>query len=264
MKGYLALLTIRMKTLFQYRSAALSGICAQLFWCVVQVMIFQAFYDNSSLALEAMSLKKTITFIWLGQGLLQLLPWTIDKEIELHVKNGNVVYELVRPLHLYGLWFCRSFALRLIPALMRSPPLFIIGGLFFDLSGPASWEGGVAFSLSVVCSLFLSTAITTLMAISLFWTLSGEGIQRLLPHLAVFLSGLTIPLPLFPSWIQPFMLIQPFRGIFDIPCRLYTGIISPSETLYYLSFQITWTVILIALGQVLMSRAQLRFVIQGG
>ena len=106
--------------------------------------------------------------------------------------------------------------------------------------------------------------MTTLVSISLFWTLSGEGIQRLLPHFAVLLSGMVVPLLLFPSWMQPFLNIQPFRGIMDIPCRLYTGVIPVSETLYYLGFQLAWICILVLIGQRLIQKAIRQFVIQGG
>lgn len=263
MSGYVAILKIRMKTLFQYRAAAFAGVCTQLFWGIVQMMIFRAFYTQTSIP-EPLSLSQTITFIWLGQALLQLVPWTIDKEIETQVKNGNVAYELIRPLHLYGLWFARSMAMRLVPTFMRCLPIFVFGGWLFGLSAPISWQAGTAFCFSVLLALLLSSAITTLMIISLFWTLSGEGIQRLLPQCTVLLSGMIVPLPLFPDWMQPFLNVQPFRGVMDIPCRLYTGVIPIADALYYLGFQLSWILALILLGQWLMNKATHRFVIQGG
>ena len=263
MRGYAAIFKIRMKTLFQYRAVAFAGICTQLFWGIVNVMIFRAFYSEATLA-EPLTLSQTVTFIWVGQALLQLLPWNIDKEVGAAVRSGNIAYELVRPLHLYGLWFVRTLALRLVPTVLRCLPIFVLGGLFFGLKAPVSWEAGFAFGCSVTLAFFLSAAIGTLMIISLFWTLSGEGIQRLLPHCTVLLSGMIIPLPLFPSWMQPFLNVQPFRGIMDIPCRLYTGVIPFSEAFYYLGFQLAWILALIALGRWLMQKVMRQLVIQGG
>ncbi len=263
MNGYLAILKIRMKALFQYRAAALAAIMNQLFWGILMTMIFRAFFSSTS-ASHPISLSQSITFIWLSQALLQLLPWTIDKELESQVKNGNVVYELIRPLNLYTLWFVRSLAMRLVPTITRCLPIFLIAGWFFELQPPISWNAGVLFCLSVIFSFFLSSAITTLVIISLFWTISGEGIQRLLPHFSLLLSGMTIPLPLFPQWMQPFLNIQPFRGILDIPCRIYTGIIPEADVWIYIGFQLAWIVGLVLFGQWLMKRATRRFVIQGG
>ncbi len=263
MSGYFAILKMRVKTLLQYRAASFAAICTQLFWALLNVMILRAFYAEAAFA-GPISLKQAIVFVWLGQALLQVIPWSIDKEIEAQVKNGNIAYELIRPLHLYGLWFARSFALRSIPTLMRCLPIFLIGGLFFGLSAPISWAAGALFCLSLFLALFLSSSITTLVLISLFWTISGEGVQRLMPHFTLLFSGTLVPLPLFPSWMQPFLNLQPFRGVMDIPCRLYTGVIPVSEALYYLGFQLVWALLFILFGRWLMSRAMKNVVIQGG
>lgn len=262
MNGYLAILKIRMKTLLQYRTVAFAAICTQLFWGLITVMVYRAFYTNARN--QPISLDQAITFIWLGQALLQLIPWSIDKEIEFQVKNGNVVYELLRPIDLYKLWFVRSFALRSIPTIMRCFPIFLVGGLFFGLLPPVSYQATICFMVSLCLALLLSTAMITFVMISLFWTISGEGIQRLLPHVTVLFAGMVVPLPLFPTWMQPFLNLQPFRGIIDIPARFYTGIIPTFDALYYFGFQMGWFLFFFLLGKWLIQKAIKNFVIQGG
>lgn len=263
MKAYLAILYVRMATLFQYRGAAFAGVATQIFWAIIKTMILTAFYAQVS-AEQPISLVQAIIFIWIGQALLALLPWNIDKELEAQVKNGNVSYELVRPINLYCLWYARAFAIRTVPTIMRCIPVFIIAILFFELSAPISWAASLAFGVSLIFGAFLSAAITTLIIISLFWTISGEGIQRLMPHVALLLSGLIVPLPLFPEWLQPFLNLQPLRGVIDIPSRLYTGVIPAQEAFYYLGFQLIWILILVGIGKWLMDRALRQLVIQGG
>ncbi|MGK5594689.1 MAG: ABC transporter permease [Parachlamydiaceae bacterium] len=263
MKAFLAILYARMATLFQYRGAAFAGVATQIFFAIIKSMILTAFYVQASVS-QPISLTQAITFIWLGQALLALLPWNIDKELEAQVKNGNVAYELVRPISLYSLCYARAFAIRTVPTIMRCIPLFMIAILFFGLSAPVSWVASLTFGISLILGAFLSSAITTLIIISLFWTISGEGIQRLMPHVALLLSGFIVPLPLFPEWLQPFLNLQPLRGVIDIPSRLYTGVIPTQEAFYYLGFQLLWILILIGVGRWLMNRALKQIVIQGG
>lgn len=263
MKPYLAIFIIRIKTLFQYRAAALAGICTQAFWGIIYLMIFRAFYSEASQG-QPLTLGQAVTFMWLGQALLQLLPWNLDKEVAAQVRSGNIAYELVRPMHLYGLWWARSLALRLVPTALRALPIFLVAGLLFGLEAPVSMEALVAFLASVILAFLLSASITTLMMIALFWTISGEGLQRLLPHIVVLFSGMVVPLPLFPRWMQPFLDVQPFRAVMDIPCRLYTGLIPASEAVYYLAFQAAWTAAFVVLGWWLLQKAMRQFVIQGG
>lgn len=197
MKPYLAILQARFQILFQYRSAAIAGLGTQIFWGIIKVMILQAFFAQSTSS-QPMTIVQAVTFIWLGQGLLQLLPWNIDKEIEAQIKSGDVAYELIRPLDLYWSWFNKALAMRIVPTFLRAVPMFFLAGLIFDLSAPVSWEATLGFCSAILFSVCLSAAITALVIISLFWTISGEGIVRMMPHTVVLLSGMVVPFPYSP------------------------------------------------------------------
>lgn len=54
MISYWATLSARFRTLLQYRAAALAGMGTQLFWGLVRVMIFEAFF-RSTIAEQPMS-----------------------------------------------------------------------------------------------------------------------------------------------------------------------------------------------------------------
>lgn len=263
MRAYAAILRTRALTLFQYRAAAFAGLSTQIFWGILKVMVLTAFYTQANAA-QPLTLEQAVTYIWLGQALLQLLPWSIDRELEALVKKGNVAYELIRPVDLYGLWFARALAMRVVPTSMRCGLVFLFAGVFFGLKAPVSWSAGGLFVLSVGGAALLASAITTIIIISLFWTLSGEGTQRLWPSVIWLFSGLGVPLPLFPDWMQPFLNLQPLRGVLDIPCRIYTGVIAVPDAGYYLCFQLVWFAVFVFVGRQMMEIAMKRVVIQGG
>ncbi len=263
MRGYLKLFMIRVKALFQYRAAAFAGLMTQLFWGAIKIMILQAFIANGP-ALTPMTLEQSIAFIWIGQALIQMLPWNIDKELERQIRSGQIAYELLRPINLYGMIFCRSFALRMIPTFLRAIPLFIVAVLFLNFPAAVSTSAMISFLISLLPALLLASTMTACVHISLFWTLSSEGIQRIVPAATILLSGLVIPLPFFPNWMQPILLMQPFRGIIDIPARLYTGLLTPAELPIALTFQLFWVFVFVWLGKKMLDRAMRALVIQGG
>ena len=113
-------------------------------------------------------------------------------------------------------------------------------------------------------TVLLATAITMLMHISLVWTISGEGFNRMMPGLTAILSGMIVPLPLFPDWMQPFLNWQPFRGLCDVPYRIYTGNIGAADALPEIAQQLGWVVLIVAFGYWLLSVSTKRVVIQGG
>src|SRR6185436_12350726 len=128
MKAYLAILSSHYRMLLQYRAAAIAGVGTQLFFGVVRMMIFDAFYSSSTVA-QPMSHDQVITYIWLGQAMLMLVMLDVDREVAEMIRTGSVAYEMTPTLALYGLWFARAFSGRAAPLTMRSIPIFAIASL---------------------------------------------------------------------------------------------------------------------------------------
>lgn len=249
--------------LLQYRAAAVAGFITQLFWGLIRMMIFEAFYRSSTMT-QPMELRDVITYVWLGQALFALFPWAIDQEIRQMIRNGTVAYELLKPVDLYKLWFSRSVANRLAPTILRFFPLVILAMLFFGMHPPDSVYSGIAWLLATVGAVCVGCAINTLLNISIMWTISGDGVQRIAPAAILIFSGMIIPLPLFPDWAQAFLQFLPFAGLVDLPFRLYLGHIPSDRVFYVLLHQAAWTVTLVALGRALLNRGIKILVVQGG
>ena len=110
MKKYLSLLRMRFIAGLQYRAAALAGIATQFAWGFMLILMFSAFYRSDASAFP-MSLAQTASYIWLQQAFLALLMvWFLDSEIISSITNGNVAYELCRPIDLYAMWFFKNVA----------------------------------------------------------------------------------------------------------------------------------------------------------
>jgi len=269
--AYFAVISARYRALLQYRAAALAGFVTQLFWGAIRIMIFAAFYAVTDDE-QPMSFAMVVSYVWLGQALLGMLPWNVDGEIAEMIRSGSVSYELVRPIDLYGYWFCRSIALRTATTTLRSIPMFAVAILLLPMLGleswamqlPPDWSTFLLFLLSIFCAVLLASALTMLMHVALIWTLSGEGLNRIMPALVTVLSGNIIPLPLFPEWLQPVLNFQPFRGLVDVPFRIYVGDISASAAFPDILQQAVWTLVIVLLGRWLIKRSMATLVVQGG
>jgi len=263
MKSYLSLIKARFLSLLQYRAAAIAGLGTQLFWGLIRIMIYQAFYSSTSKVMP-MSPENTITYIWLAQGFLLLVPWHMDRELMTTIRSGNVAYEIIRPLDCYWYWFTKSLAFRTAPVLLRAVPLFLIVIPFFGMGLPPDIFCFLSFLLSLCTAVILSSVITVLFNITLFWTTSGIGIYRVLPSLMMLLCGTIIPLPLLPEYLQFIIKILPFRGIIDSPIRLYMGHLPFFALPEILTHQIIWIIVFIIAGRFLISRGIKKITIQGG
>jgi ABC-2 type transport system permease protein len=270
-RPYLAIFTARFLMMLQYRAAAVAGIVTQFWFGAIMIMALSAFYVGGH-GSAAITLTEAITYVWLGQAFLGLLPWNVDPEIVLLMRTGNVAYERLRPVNTYLYWLVRAMAWRTAATLLRSIPLLIVTSVLFELVGlgdwslrpPAGLEALALFMLSLVAVVFLSSAITTLLNISVIWTISDQGINMFTNSLVLILSGMVIPLPLFPDWLHPVLFVQPLAGLVDIPYRIYFANLSGATALGSIALQIFWTATLIGLGHLLMARTMHRIQIQGG
>jgi len=263
MRPYVAILSARFRMLLQYRAAALAGFGTQLFWGLIRVMIFEAFYRSSS-APQPMTLQETVTYVWLTQAMFHLLPYRLEGDIAQMVRDGTVAYELARPIDVYWSWLSRAIALRTAPTLLRAIPLVTLAVAFFGMDLPPSGASAAAFLAALVGAVLVTSAISVLASISTLWTISGQGAANALLVLVMILSGSYVPLPLFPDWAQPILNALPFRAIVDVPFRLWSGNIPPQEAPLLILQQLAWAAVLILAGRLLLARGTRRLVVQGG
>ena len=265
LRPYLALFRTRFQTLLQYRAAALAGMVTQLFWGIIKVMILQGFYAGATHA-PPLSLSQAITYTWLGQAFLTLLPFTAnpDPDVRNTIRSGAVAYELARPLDLYTHWWVRQVAARSAPMLLRCVPLFLIAVPFLGMQLPPSFASGAAAMIALFGALLLSTSFITIVTVSLLWTVSGDGAARLAPSLVMLGSGLIIPLPLFPDALQPLLHFLPFSGMADTPYRLYMGDLPPGAVFGVLLHQGAWSVLFVLIGRAMLARGTRALIVAGG
>lgn len=266
MKTYFSFFRMRFLTLLQYRTAALAGVATQFVFGMMYVLVMHAFYSSAD-APAPMELSQTVTYIWLGQAFLGVLPWSVDREISDSVLTGKVAYELTRPIDLYSMWFMRTLAFRTAPTLLKSVPQFIITLLFLPGEYAMTIPGVQSFFAwlsAFIFAIILSTAITNFMQSLIMFTVRSEGLLRFLPTFITFMSGMIVPLRFFPDWAQTFMRLQPFSGVMDLPSQLFCGSLAPGSAAWVIPLQIFWIIVFVASGRALMKMGIRRVAIAGG
>lgn len=273
LKPYRAAFALRFAQMLQYRSAALAGFATQCWWGGIKVMVLAAFYRASGIEAAApLALGQAITYTWVAQALLALLPWVGDPEVAQAVRSGAVAYDRLRPVDAYALWFVRSAGWTAARALPRALLMCAFAALLLPLAGFPAWRwhgpadatAALWFCGALVLALLLSTALLMLINITVLATLNERGVTVLATPIVIVLSGNLLPLGLFPDALQSALRWQPFAGLLDIPLRLYFGQWRGLDALGGLALQAFWIVVLIGLGRVWMTRSLRRLEVQGG
>ena len=267
MKKYWAFFRLRFAMGLQYRVAAVAGIITQFFWGGMNIMVYRAFYETDAEAFP-MSFQATSTYIWLQQAFLALVAaWMVENEIYENIMNGNVAYEMCRPVSIYNMWFSRSMANRLARARLRCFPVLLFAALLpapFGIGKPASIEHLGLFLVAMFLGFGVTVAFFMMIYGLTFFTISPNGLRILISSVVEFLAGAIIPLPFFPDKIRTLLELLPFASMQNVPLRIYSGSMSGEEMLQGILLQGIWLIVLVILGKILLTLAEKKIVVQGG
>ncbi len=267
MKKYWSFFRIRFIKGLQYRAAALSGMVTQFVWGALEILLFRAFYEAApdSFPMEFQALS---SYVWLQQAFLALyMVWFWESELFDSITTGNVAYELCRPVRLYNMWFTRGMAVRLSKAVLRCMPILLFAWFLpapYGLALPGSFDTWFFTLLSMTLGFLFVVAFGMIVYMSVFYTISSQGIKLIVTSLSEFLSGSVIPLPFLPDGIRKIVYLLPFASAQNVPYRIFGGDLKGHDMYVSLLGQVFWLAIFFIIGRILERNAIKHVVIQGG
>lgn len=249
-----------------YRAATLAGIFTNCVFGVIICFTYIAVWKQNPTA-GGYDVKDAVTYAWLGQAMIMTVAvWSggATDDLAVRIKSGDVAIDLYRPVSLLGWYLASDLGRALYHLLTRGLAPTVVGAILFDLRYPADILAWVQVAVSVVLAVTVSFGVRMLVSASAFWLLDDSGVKNLAAFLAMFLSGLTVPLVLFPGWSRDLVAALPWAAYLQVPADLWLGQRVGTDAWVALGFQLVWTIVLLAACQGVLSLANRRIVVQGG
>ena len=268
MKKYISFFKIRFQVGLQYRSASIAALTTQFLWGIMECAAYRAIYMSSGME-PPMEFSALVSYIWLKEAFLAMFNTWIatDGDIFTVIMNGDVAYELCRPVSLYRMWFAKSVEGRCVTAALKCIPIIAVSVLLprpYRLSPPRDLVAFCFFLLTLFLGLFVTVAFCMVVyAITLF-TISPQGLRAVLTGAVEFLSGSVIPFPFIPQPVRGILELLPFGSMQNVALRVYSGSLAGGEMLRAVSLQVFWIGALVLLGKAICRSAERRIVVQGG
>lgn len=266
MKKYGSFFRLRFVMGLSYRAAAWAGVATQFVWSGMEIAMFRAFYGAEPEHFP-MTMDAAVSYVWLQQAFLALFAaWMLEGEVFESIRDGNIVYEMCRPMKLYPMLFVRAMAMRVSRAALRCGPVLLFAILLpgpYGLKAPGQGQTGL-FLAAMALGVLVTVAFGTLIYGITFYTISPEGLRLLVTSAMDFFNGAIIPLPFFPDKMRAIMEVLPFAAMQNVPLRVYSGDLQGEAALRAVALQILWLAVLVGLGQAVMARAERKLAVQGG
>ncbi|MCM0618945.1 ABC transporter permease [Nocardioides bruguierae] len=249
-----------------YRAATLSGIFTNSVFGVINAFVLLAVWRANPGA-GGYDATDAVTYVWLGQSMIMtIMLWGggAPSDLAERIRTGDVALDLYRPVGLLSWYLAADAGRAVFHLLTRGVAPTVVGALLFDLRYPDGPLTVLAFALSVALALLVSFAVRMLVAVAGFWVLDSQGLTMTANLLAIFFSGITLPLVLFPGWLGEVAMVLPWASYLQVPADVWLGQRTGGALVGGLALQVGWAVLLLGATALVLRAAERKVVVQGG
>jgi ABC-2 type transport system permease protein len=263
---HVAIATRSFRRYSTYTAATLAGIFTNSAFGIINAFVLIAVWKQNPDA-GGYDVRDAVTYVWIGQAMIMTIAlWGggSPTDLSLRIRTGDIALDFYRPVGILGWYLAADVGRSAYHLLTRGLVPTLIGAALFGLRFPAGPSVWLAFLVSVVLALLVSFGIRFVVAMTAFWILDDAGAAMLATALAIFFSGLTVPLVLFPGWFGELARALPWAAYLQAPADLWLGKRVGWEALGTLGLQALWAAVLLTCCGLLLRLAERKVVVQGG
>lgn len=269
--AHLEFARIGFANILAFRLRYYTGVLTYVFNVTVYYFIWRAVYApaaagiaSNSGVLAGFNLPQMLTYVSVG-WIMRSFYWnTIDQEMAYEVIEGKIAMDFIKPVSIQWMWLWRAMGESAFRLIMLTAPTAAVIALIFPVLKPASAGHFAMFVLAAIGSFLLMGAINFMIGTCAIPLKSILALIRAKYWLIELLSGLLVPVTMFPKVLQSIMAFLPFEHIAFTPLQLYLGKISGAAAARALATQWFWVIALLWLGSVWWNRATRKITIHGG
>lgn len=255
-----ARITFRSHTI--YRAATLIQFLSQGILLVAMAALWKAIY-RSDASFGGHDLNYMLGYWILSISLSQLYPLNVSGGLSERVKNGDVVFSLLKPVSIELQLFSEALGGSTYNLIFVSLPLFLVGILLYRIRFYLEIHQILAALSFFLCVYFFIFALEIAVGCLSYVTQSLWGIRTLKSAVISFLAGTLFPIALYPAVLRGVLQFLPFAAMYFIPINLMMTRYTGGVGIYFI---ITlFSAVLLFLVYLIISRVTIRrIMIQGG
>lgn len=263
MKIYIDYILIGIKEHLVYPSAIRAKFLSKILYLYLQFSIWNALFLSNSHTNLILNQGDTLKYIVVATIISSFMECNTIEFINTQIQSGNIVTELIRPIDFRKMIFSRHLGDTLVKTVFYCIPLSIIIMIIIPehILYHSQFFGGLLSIIFAYCIQFLYSLIVGLLS---FWLIVTWPLNMLLGAVYKLLSGVWIPITMFPDLLFKINQFLPFRAIYAIPVTILTQRMESQTITTALITQVVWILLLYFLTEIIWIIGKRKLIVQGG
>lgn len=263
MKKYVDYIGIGMKEHLVYPSAVWAKLLSGIIYLYLQFCIWSALFSSNSMKNPELDRLDTLRYIIVATIVSTIMECNVIEKVNAQIQSGNIATELIRPIGIKRMMFARHLGDTVVKILCYQLPLIVLVNVFVSLPLLCVRQLGFGI-LSVLIAYLIQFFYALIIGLLAFWLIVTWPINMFLGAIHKLLSGVWIPVAMFPKTLCGISELLPFRAIYAIPVSILTGSMTVMEIWQSIGVQVLWLVTLCILAQIVWYMGRNKLLVQGG
>ncbi len=246
-----------------FRLRYYTGVITYFINVTVYYFIWRAIYQVDP-GFAGFSFAQMTTYVAVGWIIRSMYFNNIDSEMAEDILEGKITMVMIKPVSVQWSYISRALGESAFRLCLLTTPTALLLGLIFPVLAPASAAHFAAFLAAVAGSVLLVAALNFAVGCCAVRLTSILGLLRAKFWAQDLLSGVLVPVTLFPAPLRLVSRWLPFEHIGFTPMAIYLGRISWRQTAEALALEAFWIVALLAFGAWFWRAMSRRIMVHGG
>ncbi len=246
-----------------FRLRYYTGIITYFINVSVYYFIWRAIYTYDPKFAD-MSFPQMVTYVAVGWVIRSLYFNNVDSQMASDILEGKISMVMLKPVSVQASYISRVLGESAFRLVMLTGPTALVIGFLFPLVPPASALHFTAFVIAVGFSILLVAALNFIVGTCAISLKSILGLLRAKFWMQELLSGLLVPVTLFPSPFREISGLLPFQHIGFTPMMIYLGKLDGAAIVRVFLLETFWVVFLFGFGAWFWRTLSRRLTIHGG
>ncbi len=260
---YLEFARVGFVNILAFRLRYYTGVITYFVNVTVHYFIWKALYANDP-NYAGFAFHEMVTYVAVGWIIRSLYFNNIDQDMAQDVMEGKISMALIKPVSVQWMYISQALGETVFRLVLLSAPVAAVIALVFPVDPPKDAAHLALFLLSLAGSVLIVATLNFIVGSCAVRLKSILGLLRAKFFLQELLSGLLVPMTMFPAPAQKILAGLPFEHIGYTPMLIYLGKLSYGEIAATLALQLFWVAVLAALGSWFWNAMSRKITIHGG